>query len=424
MAYFPPTGSVVAFQSDPTKLQVTASVSGTLNINPASISGQVGASIIGLPPVNVTNFPTTQNVSGSVAAWLQSTNASIITVGGAAGTQYLENAQVPSVTGNAIMFRSNHSSSIMSVVDPVTPLPIVGSVSGSVGITGIVNTSGSVAAIITNAPSVYGNISGSVVAYQGVGWSGSVAAFVSGLQGHSVSGTVQVGNFPTTQNISGSVVAFGTVGASIIGLTPVSISNFPTNQNISGSVVAFGTIGASVIGLTPIQVPGSVAVAIVSGSIAVSITPPANQSVSGTVNIGTGGPVSVVGTLSVLGTVPVTQSTSPWVVGSVVTTTSGTPFRYTGSLVSGSVTLIAASVAAKQHYITDFKFANIGSVSTLITFQDGSTSIVGYTIAPAGGGSNYPGALVPDRANLAQDLTFKMTTMTSVLYATISGYTL
>lgn len=165
--------------------------------------------------------------------------------------------------------------------------------------------------------------SGSVLAFQGtVPWSvlgtvvtsGSVVAVPTGNQ--SVSGTVgasliglspiNVTNFPTNQNVSGSVVSFqgtnpwvitgsvqaslipaanqsvsGTVGASIIGLTPVSVSNFPTTQNVSGSVVAFqGTVPWTV------NTAGSIAAVIVGGSIAASFTPPANQSVSGVVNVG------------------------------------------------------------------------------------------------------------------------------------------
>lgn len=59
MAYFPPTGSVVSFQSDPTKLQVTASVAGTVNI-----SGSVAALIVGNSSVITIN-------QSSVAAVIQ-----------------------------------------------------------------------------------------------------------------------------------------------------------------------------------------------------------------------------------------------------------------------------------------------------------------------------------------------------------------
>src|SRR3990167_9072857 len=84
------------------------SVQGTISINPASVSGTVGASIIGLTPVAVSDGTETLDL-------------------------YEENQIDASVVGIAVMFKSNVSSSIISVVTPNTPLPIIGSVSGSVG---------------------------------------------------------------------------------------------------------------------------------------------------------------------------------------------------------------------------------------------------------------------------------------------------
>lgn len=166
--------------------------------------------------------------------------------------------------------------------------------------------------------------SNSVVAFQGtVPWSvlgattnvgsiitvnqGSIATVIIGGSVAVATGnsSVQVLNFPVNQSVS------GTVGASVIGTVPV-VQSGTVISSISGNV------SASLVGSSPVRVEGSVAVAIISGSIVASFTPPANQSVSGTVNIGTGGPISVLGTMSVLGTVPVTQSTTPWVItGSV-----------------------------------------------------------------------------------------------------------
>src|SRR3990167_6048080 len=96
-------------------------------------------------------------------------------------------------------------------------------------------------------------------------------------------------------------------------------------------------------------------------------------------------------------------------------------FNYQGSVVSGSVTLIKASAVGLRNYLTDFAVANTGSVATLITFQDGSTSIVGRTIAPAGGGSNKE-FQVALKTNPSQDLTFVVGTSTSILYMTVTGY--
>lgn len=61
----------------------------------------------------------------------------------------------------------------------------------------------------------------------------------------------------------------------------------------------------------------------------------------------------------------------------------------------GSVTAIGAQGASVFTYITSAQVANMGSASVLVTFAGGLGSILGYTIAPAGGGSNilYPNAL-------------------------------
>lgn len=60
-----------------------------------------------------------------------------------------------------------------------------------------------------------------------------------------------------------------------------------------------------------------------------------------------------------------------------------------------SVTAIAAQGASIFTYITGIQLANMGSASVLVTFAGGLGSILGYSIAPAGGGSNilYPNAL-------------------------------
>lgn len=204
MAFIPASSSVVAFQSNPANLQASVtgtvaitgsviavttavanqSISGTVIANqgtnpwvitgsvqgsfsPAanqSVSGTVGASIIGLPPVNVTN--TNLNISGSVAAWLQSTNASVITIGTAVANQSVSGTVGASIIGQL----PAGTAMLGSVVAYQGAIPwSIGSVYG--------NISGSVAATITNTNV---NVSGSVVAFQGAGWSGSVAATIVG----------------------------------------------------------------------------------------------------------------------------------------------------------------------------------------------------------------------------------------------------
>lgn len=92
------------------------------------------------------------------------------------------------------------------------------------------------------------------------------------------------------------------------------------------------------------------------------------------------------------------------------------------SVNSGSVTLLQASVIGSRSYITDFWAVNTGSVAQLITIQGGDTSLIAYTIAPAGGGSNSPGIAIPLRTTLSQDLAWKTTGTSSTVYLTVKGY--
>ena len=94
------------------------------------------------------------------------------------------------------------------------------------------------------------------------------------------------------------------------------------------------------------------------------------------------------------------------------------------SVVSTSVTtLVAAAGAGLRNYITDVWLANTGSVATLVTFRSGGgTSVLGYTIAPSGSGSNLPGLVMPIRTLANETFDFQATTAVSVLYGTVKGF--
>ena len=57
-------------------------------------------------------------------------------------------------------------------------------------------------------------------------------------------------------------------------------------------------------------------------------------------------------------------------------------------VLGASVTVIAAQGASIFSYVRAVQIANMGSASVLVTFGGGLGSILGYSIAPAGGGSN------------------------------------
>lgn len=93
------------------------------------------------------------------------------------------------------------------------------------------------------------------------------------------------------------------------------------------------------------------------------------------------------------------------------------------SIVSSSITtLVAAPGGSLRNYITDIMIANTGAVTTAITFQDGLGSILGYTIAPAGGGSNMIGFATPMRTGVNASFDFQPVSASSILYATVKGY--
>ena len=517
-------------------------ISSLVNIIPSSV--QVGVSVMGHAPVVIvggsvatatTNssvmFLSGTNVIGSVTV-LQGTNPFIITgsiQGGGAGTEYAEDAVVPSVTGTAFMFRANQSSSIMDVVSPGAPLPV--SVQGTVNISGTpnVNTAGSVIAFQggTWTPSISGTVGASLIGLGPVRLSdgsetldfyeenqvdasvvGTALMFKSNVSTSilsvvsptnplpvSVQGTVNIGTqsgsviaFQGTTpwtissvygNISGSVAAYqaGTqitslvstipssviVGASIFGLPPVNVTN--TNLNIGGSVVAFQGPGWS----------GSVA-AFGAGTWVTSLVSTIPSSVIVGASIFGLPPVNVTNTnLNVGGSVIAFQGTNPWVTGSIIGTyaedaahtsadrglfTLGVrndavasfvsanldyspigldsagrtlikPFAAEESRIEGVAsvvhtsvtTLVAAAGAGLRNYITDIALSNGGSVATTVTFRsNGGTSILGNFIVPSGGGNNVISLAVPIRTLANETFDFQASTAVSVLYANVFGF--
>lgn len=194
-------------------------------------------------------------------------------------------------------------------------------------------------------------------------WSVSVQGSVTALQGTnpwiitgsiqtanaSVSGTVDASQIGAWRvSILSSIPSSMLVGASIIGLTPVNVSNFPTTQNVSGSVVA--TQGT---------------------------TPWAVTNVGSIISLNVGSVITVSKDSSVISrNAPIAS----WVSGTA-------DFR---SNTGASVAVVAAAGANISNYITGVQVANYGPASVLVTLAGAPNggSILGYTIAPIGGGSN------------------------------------
>lgn len=457
MAYVPNSTSVVAFQTDATKLLVTATVNnGSVvafqgnapwaNTNVGSVitasQGSIATVIIGGSIAASFTPPANQSVSGTVHV----DNFSSVVAYQLAGSILATSATVnPAANQSVSGAVTAPAGSIMAVnaTQGTTPW-IIGSVYG--------NISGSVAATVTNTVTVVSSIAGGIFPV-----SGSVSAVIT--------------NFPTTQNVSGSVVATqGTTPWQVVsslagGIFPVSgsvsavVTNFPTTQNVSGSVAAFqaGTNITSVSG--NVTVVSSIAGGIfpISGSVAAVVTNTPNVNTAGSVvafqGAGWSGSVAAVqiGTAntSVLSITPSSLLTGNYgqrndtvssflggnltwnplgtdSAGRVLTkpfaSEDGTIISYVGSIVSGSVQLIQASVIGKRSYVTDFWISNTGATTTLVTIKGGDTSILGQFIAPTGGGMSSPGLAIPLKTTASQDLAFSVSPSTSVLYLSLKGY--
>lgn len=536
MAYIPASGSVVAFQSNTDDLK--ASVSGTVAVSnfPATQSsivavqqGSVATVIIGGSLVASFTPPANQSVSGTVGASVIGLTPVGLNVGGN-----------PVTTANPVPVQPPASGSL--------PVTVVGSV-------GTVIIGGSIAASFT--PPVNQSVSGtvhvdnfsSVVAYQLAGSVMAVSGSFTAPANQSVSGTVQVdvlgsvatviigGSIATTTGNSSVQVLNFPANQSVSGA--VSVSNLPTTQNVSGSVVAFqggkrstsisGTLqvsstvqvlgvgsvgGADSVNMPPvllggvahgaqpsvvgnntyqkawIGVNGQLQVGLIgvansgagsdnhsqlsflSASGAASSFPwgtagyvfngtnwdrqKGNSSIGALVSTASSSVITIIQANSIAGTyaedtahttgdrglftlgvrndtlASVASADSDYTIHAVdsagrmlvkpFASEDATIISYKGSVVSGSVTLIQASAIGKRNYITDFWVANTGATTALVTFQGGDTSVVGYTIAPTGGGSNSPGIAIPLKTTLSQDLAFKVAPSSSVIYLTVKGY--
>lgn len=221
---------------------------------------------------------------------------------------------------------------------------------------------------------------------------GSLNASIIGTPNVNVSGSV----FATLSG-SGSVITVWKDSSVIARVTGSVVSLQGTTPWVmvgsvygSGSVVAFqGTSPWAITseGSIITVAQGSVGAVIIGGSIAATVTPPANQSVSGTVG------ASVIGNVN-------TTITSIATAGGFLRTVPATGATVQGvadlQVVQGaSVTAIAAQGANIFTYIRSVQVTNFGSASVLVKFAGGLGSTLGWTIAPAGGGSNivYPDGL-------------------------------
>ena len=440
MAYIPDNGSIIAIQKPG-------------SIISASVFGTVGASILGNVPVK-----------------LESSNASVITVGSPVANQSVSGTvdvgNFPAVQviapNNSSIYSLQQAGSILAVSATITPVANE-SVSGEVSVSnfpaiqtvksslagGIFPISGSVGAVVTNQVTVVSSLAGGLFPI-----AGSVAAFITGgnqsvaLAGAnsvSVVGSVTVYQGAVPWAIAGSVAAIqaGTRTTSLVSTVPSSVivgasifGQLPAGTAMLGSVVAYqGTVPWPVVNV------GSI-INIQTGSVI-------------TTNVGS--VIVVLQAPSIVGTYAedsahTTADKGLFIMGvrnDTVASFAGSNGEYNpfghdsagrmlqkpfapeearaegyNSVVSTSVTtLVPAAGTGLKTYITDVNVANTGATTTLITFRSGGgTSILGYTIAPAGGGSNINGMAVPWRTLANETFDFQATSSSSILYVKVQGF--
>lgn len=425
-----PAGSILATSAT----LLPGSVSGAVTAPPGSVmtvatlAGSIMSVSATAPAGSVLTVATLAGSTMAVLAtqvtspWVvTSSNTSIV------GTYQEETVGGPSVKGIALVWESNTSTSVMSTVSPTNPLRISGSVSGRVEAT---QPAGSLMTIITPAGSIQSitHVAGSITA---------VAGATTTTAGSIISATAPAGSIlqvtGATTTTAGSIISAtfpaGSIAAvsatapagSVMMTAQLAGSIMATSATLAiaaGSVMAVRTDLASVI---TTQIAGSIlavsgAVTAPAGSV-LAITFTQSPSIYGMRNDAL---------TSILGVDLTFRPIATDAIGRVLTSPFAGPqaciISYTGSIVSGSVQLIAASIIGSRSYITDFWLSNTGAATTLVTLQGGDTSILGQFIAPTGGGFSSPGIAIPLRTTLSQDLAFKVSPSTSVLYLGIKGY--
>lgn len=423
------TGTVITSVSG----GVIASISGGISsvalagANTVSVVGTVGASIIGAVPTVITSIATAGAVMGSVAA-LQATNPWIITGSVQGSFTPSGNQSVSGTVGASVI--GNVNITITSLATAGGALPVTGSFaigSASVVQQGTWNTSVTQAAgsnpwVMTGSVQGTMSVLGTVPVTQATAsnpWiiTGSVQGSFSPSGNQSVSGTVQVDvrSSVAVAIISGSIAATftppanqsvsGTVGASIIGTVPITQSGTLITSVVS-TIPSSVLVGASIFGQLPggTAVLGSVAALQgtnpwnIAGSVAAVQT--GTWSASVMTNIIT----SIATAGAVMGSVATLQGTNPWIVTSSI---AGGLFPISGSVaavitnanvnVSGSV---AAFVVGSSSIITRFADSSILAVpvgSVITVFQ--APSIVGTYAEDAASASGDKGFLVMGARN-------------------------
>ncbi len=415
---------------------------GTFNINPVGNGSIIGTLInSSVATLQGTNPWIVQLTSGSIATSGGTTgNSSVMltpginTIGSVAVLQGTNPWQVNMPSPSVIAYQL--AGSVMAVAATVN------TGNSSVMLTPGINTIGSVATLQGTNPWVVQLTSGSIATSGGTTGNSSVL-IVGQMPPQSVSG---VGLFNVNHTGNGSVITVIASGntsvqgtMSVLGTVPVTQATTPwTVQLTSGSIATSGgTTGNSsvlIVGQMPAQSVSGVGLFNVNhtgnGSV-ITVPQPGSVSGVGLFNVnhtGNGSIITVFANPSIVGTysedaahttadkglfvLQVRNDTmssitsadgdySPQAVGpvgEVLTANSPITKWISGqnSVMYGtSVQVVAPQGASVFTYITGIQIANNSATASLVKFTGGLGSVLGWTIAPATGGSNivFPNAL-------------------------------
>lgn len=320
--------------------------------------------------------------------------------------QLTGNVSVSGTVGASII--GNVNTTITSIATANGAIPVTFSAAANQSVSGTVGASiiGLTPVAVTNIPSISGTVN--------IAGNPSISGTVNIAGNPSISGTVNVGNLPVTQNVSGSVVATQ-------GTTPWLIGS--VYGNISGSVVAFisGTVPTNTAGsVVSFQGTNPWVIGSIVGTYAEDVASADGDRGVLSINVRNDAVASLVGT-NLDYTATAVDSAGR---------TLMRPFAPEESRIEGYITLTSASVTTLvaaagtglRNYITDVWVANTGAATTLVTFKDGAGSILGFTIAPTGGGSNLVGLATPMRTGANATFDVQPATQTSTFYATVKGF--
>ncbi len=327
---------------------VAASISGTV-----TVTGTVGASVIGTVPVVqsgtvitsiASSIPSSVLVGASIFGALPAGNAILGAVAASiSGTVTIAPASVSGTVGASIVGQLPAGTAVLGSVAALqgtTPWIVTSSIAG-----GIFPVSGSVAAVITNTNV---NVSGSVVAFQGTApWATVNTGSIITIQTGSVIST-SIGSVITV--IQGSSILAVPVGSVITVFQAPSIVGTYAEDAASAS----GDKGFLVMGARNDTLAS---VTSADGDYSSHVVGPAGELIAANA------PFTkwVQGTASMLG---------------------GTPVN------GGSVAVIAAQGSSIFTYITGVQVMNASANNVWLRFDGATSSVMGFTVVPANGGSN------------------------------------